>query len=295
MRILLIEGSKAKINFPNLALMKLSAYHKQRRDIVRLNRMDNPDKIYMSSPFKRSFSNLSASTSKVDIIHGGYGINSQMLPSEIEFIMPDYDLYKIDYSMGFTSRGCTNKCPFCVVPKFEGAIRNHQAISTFLHQDHDKVILLDNTFTDSPKFKENSRYLINNNIKVNINQGINIRTLTEDKANILNDLKLRSKSFKYTVLYFAWDNLQDEDIIKKGIQRLLDSGFKSSYLTCYVLVNFNSTLEEDLYRCNVLWKEYKILPFIMSYKGKNPLQRWANRRYIKYTPWEDYDPKKTIH
>ena len=252
-----------------------------------LNQMDNPDKIYVSSPFKRSFSNLSASISKAYTIHGGYGINAKMLPPEIEFTMPDYKLYNLDYSMGFTSRGCTNKCPFCVVPKFEGTIRNHQSVSEFLHPDHNKVILLDNTFTDSPRFKENSKYLINKGIKVNINQGINIRTLTENKTGILNDLKLKSKSFKYTVLYFAWDHIKDETQVRKGIQRLLDSGFKHHYLTCYVLVNFNSTFEEDLYRCNVLWKEYKILPFIMSYKGKHPLQRWANRRYIKYTSWED--------
>ena len=61
----------------------------------------------------------------------------------------------------------------------------------------------------------------------------------------------------------------------------------------YVLVNFNSTFKDDLYRCNVLWNEYKILPFVMSFKGKHPLQRWANRRFIKYTSWENYDVKKT--
>lgn len=295
MRVLLVEGSYSKKKFPNLALMKLSAWHKKKGDITALNRMDNPDKIYVSCPFNRIITNINVYVykHKIEIEKGGYGINSKKLPDEIEFVMPDYDLYNIDYSMGFTSRGCINKCPFCVVPKNEGMIRNHQPVQDFLHPDHKKVILLDNSFTNSPKFKENTQFLIDNNIKINICQGIDARTLTLEQAKILKELKIRSWTFKSTMLHFAWDNTKGEKNVRRGIQNLLDAGFKSRYLCCYVLVNFNSTFEEDLYRCNVFWNEYKILPFIMSFKGKHPLQRWANRRYIKYTSFEKYDRKKT--
>lgn len=294
MKILLIEGTKGNIEFPNLALMKLSAWHKKKGDIVALNRMDDPDKIYVSSPFNRPITNMNVflyDKAKIEI--GGYGVNSKMLPKEIEFIRPDYDLYGIDYSMGFTSRGCIRKCPFCVVPKNEGYIRNHQHIKDFLHPNHDRVVLLDNSFVNSPKFLDNAKYIIDHKIKININQGIDVRTINLEQAKILKEIMFRSRSFKGTSLYFAWDNSNDEKQIRKGIQNLLDAGIKSRYLSSYVLVNFNSTFEEDLHRCNVLWKEYGVLPFIMSFKGKHPLQRWANRRYIKYTSWEDYDQRKT--
>ena len=292
-RVLLIEGSKCRKNFPNLALMKLSAYHKGKGDIVALNKMNNPDRVYISSPFSRPLSNLYIYNHKnIPTKIGGYGINGDKLPNDIEHIMPDYDLYGIDYSMGFTSRGCINKCPFCVVPKYEGLIKNHQFVSEFLHPDHKKVILMDNSFTNSPKFKENSRYLIDKGIEVSISQGINIRTLTEEKANILKELKLKNWTFKANKLYFAWDLMKDEELVRKGIQILLNAGFKKYMLSCYVLVNYNSTFEEDLYRCNTLWNEFGILPFVMSYKGKHPLQRWANFRFIKYCDFKDFDYKK---
>ena len=291
MKVLLIDQGKK--GFPNLALMKISAWHKSKGDTVQLNRINNPDKIYVSCPFKRPIQNLSIALSDKPIVYGGYGINSNKLSDEIEFLMPDYSLYNIDYSIGFTSRGCINKCPFCVVPKYEGMIKDHQFVSEFLYPKHKKVILLDNSFTNSPRFKENSKYLIKNKIKVNINQGIDVRTITLEQAKILNKLMLRNWTFKSTQLHIAWDNIKDEKLVRRGIKILLKAGFRSRYLMCYVLVNFNSTFEEDLYRCNMLWKEYKVLPFIMSYKGKHPLQRWANRRYIKFTDWQNYDQAKT--
>jgi hypothetical protein len=294
MKVLLID--ECLNGFPNLALMKLSAWHKKQGDEVFLNRIfEKPDKIYISQPFaKKTAQNFYYNFYRgLPTEKGGYGVNSNKLPNEIEFIMPDYSLYRIDYSMGFTSRGCVRQCPFCVVPRNEGMIHEHQFVSEFLYPDHKKVILLDNNFTNSPKFKENASYLIEHKIKACITQGIDARSLNEERAKILRAMKTWNWHFTRQTLHFAWDNPKDEEFVRRGVRLLLDAGFPGSSLICYVLVNYNTSFEEDLHRCNVLWQEYKVLPFIMSFKGKHPLQHWVNRRYIKFTKWEHYDERLT--
>ena len=109
---------------PNLALMKLSTYHKSIGNIVGLN-IKNPDKVIISSPFSfnKQLIKEEISKYKCEIELGGYGINKNKLSNEIEHIMPDYDLFNCDYNMGFTSRGCIRNCSFCAVQQMEGYIK----------------------------------------------------------------------------------------------------------------------------------------------------------------------------
>lgn len=251
-KVLLIDIDS---KIPNLALMKISAYHKERGDTVYLNSGCDPDKVYISCIFKKNHSQALGIGKMFNcpIEYGGSGIDLKTtLLDQIEMIMPDYDLYGIDYSMGFTSRGCIRKCEFCIVPEKEGIIRANQKISEFLHPDHKKVVLLDNNLLAAPNHKETLKYLADTELKVNFNQGNDIRLMTEDKAGLLANTKYYDRDFKSRMLYFAWDNLEHEDIVQNGIQILNDSGIAGYKLTFYILMGFNTSVEQDRYRAEKL-------------------------------------------
>lgn len=279
-----VDGNK-----PNLALMKYSAYHKQKGDQVFFRREPpEPDLVYISCIFsKNKPSALGRATRFKNAIVGGSGVNYDTLPDEVEYIMPDYDLYGIDYSMGFTSRGCIRKCPFCIVPEKEGVIRANQKISEFLHPDHKKVVLLDNNLLAAPNHRETLTYLADTELKVNFNQGNDIRLMTEEKAGLLADTKYYDFDFKFRHLYFAWDWLELEDTVQKGIQTLRDAGIPGKHLTFYILMGFNTTVEQDRYRAEKL-HEWGVYPYAQPYNnGGSPelrkLVREVNQKEIWFT------------
>lgn len=276
--------------------MKLSAWHKSKGDNVGFD-IDNPDKVYISGVF--GF-NKQEYQYDCPLEYGGscYDIYKK-LPYEIEHICPDYELYNIDYSMGFTSRGCIRNCKFCIVPKKEGRIINNAPLIEFLR--HNKLILLDNSFLQSPKWKENLQYIIDNKIQVNISQGVDVRLITDEQCLMLNKTKLKSHTFKGYSLPIAWDYINDEIKVRCGIEKLISNGVKPYKLNCYVLVGFNSSYKDDLYRINTLWNEYKILPFVMKYNKRkddkilNHMARWCNNRWLfKSCTFEEYLDGKEV-
>ena len=133
-KVLLIDVDS---KIPNLALMKISAYHKFNGDEVGFN-VQNPDKVYISCIFSRNRTKAIGIPTLFRCVCelGGYGINDKQLPSEVEHIMPDYDLYRCDYSFGFTTRGCIRNCDFCIVPKKEGKIKFNADIYEFWDKRH---------------------------------------------------------------------------------------------------------------------------------------------------------------
>ena len=310
MKILLIQMDG---KMPNLALLKLSRFHKDRNNEVRLeiydpkiklnyikNRMRFPDEVYISCIFKNNL----RKAQEIKKLYSVVGIDTQIggpalwepnhLPIEAEHLMPDYSLYPdMDYSLGYTQRGCPNNCPFCVVPKMEGGFKEYAPISEFQNDDFNKLVLYDNNFLASKIWREKLNYIETQGLKVSFNQGLDARLVDEEKAQWLADTSSYNISFKNRTFYFAWDLMENSDAILRGLQRMIDAGIKPWSLMCYLLVGFNTTHQQDLFRFNKL-REMGIDPFVMIYNNRRDDQwlrdfsRWVNKRIYKSCKLEDY-------
>ncbi len=278
---------------PNLALMKIAAYHKKHGNEVGFN-ISDPDKVYISCIFEWNKAKALGIAKMFDcpVEIGGYGVNSKMLPDAIEHILPDYSLYNIDYSIGYLTRGCIRKCPFCKVWKTEGYIREHARLDEFLHPDHHKVIIMDNNFLASKNVLSHLECIKEKNLKVCFTQGLDLRLMTPEIAKALSGIDYRSLNFKAKRLYVAWDNVNEEEKIMSGLRMLFDAGIKPYHIMCYMLTCFNSTFEEDMYRFIKL-RGLGIDPFVMrfNHKGKKrdiEFARWVNRRGYKKVAFENW-------
>ena len=300
-QVLLVDADSHN-GFPNLALMKLSAWHKNEGhhvDFIKGLPQAPPlflyDQSYISCIFfqnREKVLEYAMMLPNCKVGGSGWDLDNE-LPEDVEHILPDYSLYDIDYSMGFTSRGCIRACGFCVVPEKEGPIRDHSDISEFHYPDHTKVILLDNNFQASPNWKNNLDYILEHDLKVNFNQGLDIRLLTKEFAQYLAQVKYYNWTFKLKGLHFAFDDLRTEQAVRTGIQTLLDAGVSRRALMFYILVGYNSTFEEDLKRVEIL-KELGVKPYIMRYNQSKDrrlyhLARYVNRRYFEFIDIKEYN------
>lgn len=259
MNILMVDADRAvdtvKLWVPNLALTQISGAHKELGDNVGFD-IEDPDIVYASVTFSKNkhvVDGLQFKFPNAEIRIGGIGVGSmEWLPEDMLKVMPDYDLYPEypagPYSMGFTTRGCIRNCEFCVVGKKEGCYRRWQPIKEFHSPKHKNVVILDNNwYADKDWFFENSQYLIDNDLAINVSQGMDLRILTPEIAEQLKKLKW-FKSIK-----FAWDNINDEKEVMAGLQMLQDAGIAlRSNVMVYVLTDFDTTLEQDIYRTNLL-------------------------------------------
>jgi hypothetical protein len=267
---------------PNLALMKLAKFYEEKGHEV----------------FFVDLSTIKADFwfgSKIFMGGSGYDIKAE-LPKDIEEITPDYEKFKLDYSIGFTSRGCIRNCEFCIVKEKEGMF--HDVDMSWIKQK--KVLLLDNNFLASSNWREKLQHFIDNKIKVCFNQGLDLRLITEEKAQMLSKVDYRDDQFKTKRIYFAWDNIKDEEMIINGIGRLISVGIKPQNIMIYVLVGFNSTFDEDMYRTQKLI-DLKVKPFIMQFNQNSikkrdhkliDLARWINKRYYKLMEFKEYKGRK---
>lgn len=268
--------------FPNLALMKISAYHKAQGDTVSLDEPE-PDLVYVSSPFSqyKDACDYSKMFPDAKIEYGGYGFSDRQLPYEIEHLLPDYSIFNCDHSMGFTTRGCIRNCWFCQVPKKEGQIRINSPVQEFHHPDHDTVVLLDNNilyFNDW--FMQNTDYILKEDLKVEIESGIDMRLVNDANAERLKELKHAGR------LHFAFDDLSYETEVRRGIEILEEAGFKPRYLMCYILA-WPGGFDDAWRRHEIIWKEYGIDPFIQVFNNsrKDPsirrFARWCNKPQLR--------------
>ncbi|WP_018211164.1 hypothetical protein [Desulfitobacterium hafniense] len=277
---------------PNLALMKIAAYHKSLGDQISFYSplFDKPDLVYASKVFKFSDDYLYY-PSHCDVIKGGsgYGLDN-VLPKEIENICPDYDLYNEPYAMGFCTRGCIRSCGFCIVPKKEGRIRATSDIYEFLN-GREYFMLMDSNLTAEPDhFERICKQLIKHRVNTYFSQGLDIRLMDADKADLLN----RVRPWDGKRIHFAWDFMADEQAVKEGIQ-LVTKYIKPHKIMFYVLIGWDTTEDEDLYRVELL-RSYKIMPFVMPYDKFDYYQRsfarWVNHKAIfNSCSWPEYRKK----
>lgn len=274
-------------NFPNLALMKISAYHKAQGDTVEWWwGFGQYDRVYMSKVFDDTYSpDIPEPYNAREIIKGGtgYGMDNQ-LPDEIEHMFPDYSLYPSmtqDTAYGFMTRGCPNNCPFCIVSGKEGRQSRKVADLREWWAGQKEIVLMDANILACRDHMELLEQLAASGAWVDINQGIDARLLTQENIAVLKRIKIKD-------VHFAWDLMQNSDRIIQGLNLWMKNGKKNrsgAWGTVYVLTNYDTTMDENLYRIYKL-RNMGFDPYVMVYdkphapKEIRRLQRWCNSRHI---------------
>lgn len=245
-------------NFPNLALMKISAYHKQQQDHVeKIIPMLSYDKVYMSKIFDES-PDFDTCINAKEIELGGRAYDKKkVLPKEIENIYPDYSLYNIkNEAYGYLTRGCPRACPFCDVVNIEGKISHKVADLSQFWKGEKNIKLLDpNTLAAKEKI-ELLDQLITSKAWIDFTQGLDIRFMTEEIIEKIMQIKIK-------MIHFAWDTEKDSDLILKNLEKFkILSNLEMRKTRVYVLVNYNTDFEFDLYRVYKL-KDLGYDPYVM--------------------------------
>ena len=283
-------------NYPNLPLMKISAWHKARGDTVTWYEpfdglIEEYDKVYMSKVFSFTEDYQFPIYAK-GIEKGGTGYcislvdgkevfdqsKNKNLPNEIEHIYPDYSIYPEltkDTAYGFLTRGCPRGCGFCHVEKKEGRCSYKVADLSEFWRGQKNIVLNDPNILACPQHMDLLQQLVDSKAKVEFNQGLDIRLVNERNLQLLKKIKLKS-------VHFAFDRWQDKDIIEPKLRQFVrETGYDRSKVMVYILTNFDTTLEQDIYRIQ-LCRELNISPYPMIYDKQHAdpvykqLQRWCN-------------------
>lgn len=288
---------------PNLALMQICAYHEAQGHTVEWYKGNlfqaEYDFIYASQLFQFSVTpNLPERA-----IIGGTGIDfTNTLPPDIAKQLPSWSLYpEFTKHLGFSMKGCRFSCKFCCVPQKEGRPRAQSTIDALLTNPNggNRLILLDNDFFGGADWKINLERIIELKLRVCFVQGLNIRIITDEQAQMLSRCNFQSADFSHKYLTFAWDRFQDGKRIFDGIDRCEAAGILPKQMQFFVLIGYDTTPEQDLERVKRL-RDRGCLPFVMPYDKFDNYQkrfaRWVNHRAIfNSVSWEDYGNKKTKH
>ena len=215
------------------------------------------------------------------------------LPTEIEHIYPDYSIYGIkDTAYGFLTRGCPRKCSFCHVAAKEGAVSRKVADLKEFWDGQREIVLMDPNILACKEHMNLLEQLVESKAWVDFNQGIDARLLTDANIDLIRQIKTAR-------LHFAWDRLKDEELIVPRLKKLKEiTGIDHRKLVVYVLTNFDSTHEQDLYRVELL-RKIGYDPYVMIYNKTNTkprdkcrlLQRYVNNRRLFHSiRFDEYDP-----
>lgn len=294
-------------NFPNLALMRISAYHKAQGDEVEWWWSDlvHYDIVYMSKIFSDAYSKDIPEPMNADkVVKGGTGYcislvdgkevfdksKNTELPPEIEQCSPDYSIYpQFDFAVSMTSRGCPRGCAFCHVAAKEGRCAVKVADVSDFWNGQKEIYVLDPNITACPEKRDLMRQHRETGAVIDFTQGLDIRLLDGDDLDDINHMRLRT-------LHFAWDNPKEN--LEPYFRDFAKSFRRNSNIgMVYCLTNYNSTMEENLHRIYTL-RDLGYDPYVMVYNKPNApaeirhLQRWCNNKIIfkSCKKFEDYQP-----
>lgn len=294
-------------NFPNLALMRISAYHKAIGDNVEwwMGDLFHYDVVYKSKVFSDAYSKDTPDPLNCDkVIKGGTGYNiflrggvevfepsdNDHLPPEVEKMFPDYSIYpQYNFAVSMTSRGCPRGCSFCHVAAKEGRCSVKVADVSDFWSGQQEIQVLDPNITACREKRDLFRQYRATGARICFNQGLDIRLLDDDDIDDLNHMRLKD-------VHFAWDNPKiDLEKHFENYSKKSNRKVHGSYGTVYILTNYNSSMQENLHRIYTV-RSLGFDPFVMVYNKQSApqeirdLQRWCNNiRIFKSCPkFEDY-------
>ena len=286
-------------HFPNYALMKISAWHKAQGDTVEWwNPLYKYDRIYSSKVF--DFTPVDPYLPE-DAIRGGTGYRDipmdKTLPPEIDSMFPDYSIYpECDYAIGYLTRGCPNNCRWCVVPKKEGNIRPYRAWEELVRKDTDKLVLIDNNILSCDYGISQLAGLIGSGYRIDLNQGMDARLVTEQVADILSRLEW------IRFIRFSCDQRSQIAPVRRAVELLVERGVKPCRIFIYLLVT--ADLKDASERVEAL-KGYKAINLYAQAERNermgimpNDMQMEFQRRYVygggyRKETWEEYCSKRS--
>lgn len=297
LKILLVEPQKNRYYhtpYPPLGLLKIASLYKKKGHIVKLTHgiSDdgyNPDRIYITSLFTYSYKPVHESIryytdkyKKSEVTVGGIyatlckdhlknifknRINIfEGLYDEAEGLLPDYSLIpKWKTSIIFSSRGCIRKCAYCSVPKLESKFSAKKSIKHLIYPGHNSIILWDNNILASPYLKNILNEIEDTQLKIDFNQGLDARLLTEKIA-------LKLKRLKLPIIRLAYDTKDIKPHLKKSIDLLKDTGFRGKNIIVYCLHNYLDSPYDFLNRIKDLM-EWSVVAYPMRYEPLEPRQK----------------------
>ncbi len=288
-------------NYPNLALMKVSAWHKSQGDTVEwYNPFDTYDRLYMAKVFSFTpdYAYVIANV-RGEVVRGGTGYDVRSsLPGDMDRLQPDYSLYPaVDSrtSYGFLTRGCPNRCRWCVVPQKEGGIRPYMDVDDItLHGERPYAVLMDNNVLACDYGLSQLEKIAERGYHVDFNQGLDARLVTLDVARLLARVKWIKR------IRFGCDTTAQIVECERAIQLVRQAGYKGEFFLYCILIDF----AESYHRLNY-WRKYKyVLPHAQPYRDlNNPHQRipqwqkdmahWADRKELyRSCDFKDFSPRK---